>query len=132
VERIRVGDRVLSRDPDTGRLDCKPVLKTTVRPPDPIVTIETAEEPIRCSGGHPFWVSGEGWAKARELHDGAHLHGVAGTLEVKSVAVGDTEETYNLVVADFHTYFVGKSKVLSHDNTIRKPTNMIVPGLASP
>ena len=36
---------------------------------------------------------------------------------------------YNLVVADFHTYFVGHSKILSHDNTVRDATDAVVPGL---
>jgi hypothetical protein len=36
---------------------------------------------------------------------------------------------YNLVVADFHTYFVGQTKLLSHDVTPREPTLARVPGL---
>ena len=42
----------------------------------------------------------------------------------------DSEPTYNLVVADFHSYFVGATKVLSHDNTVRAPTGMTLPGVA--
>ena len=42
-----------------------------------------------------------------------------------------SEAENNLRVADFHTYFVGKQKILTHDNTIRKPTNCVVPGLAA-
>ncbi len=130
VERIQVGDRVLSQNPRTGCLACKPVLKTTIRPRGEILEIETRDEPIRCSGGHPFWVSGEGWVKARELKSGTQMHGVTGTLEVVSVAPAGRQQTHNLIVADFHTYLVGKAKVLSHDNTIRKPTDTLVPGLA--
>ena len=49
-----------------------------------------------------------------------------------SPAVSDNapERTYNLVVADFSTYFVGKEKILSHDVTEKKTTHNIVPGLA--
>ena len=36
---------------------------------------------------------------------------------------------YNLVVADFHTYFVGPGMILSHDVTQPAPTNVKVPGL---
>ena len=39
------------------------------------------------------------------------------------------EQTYNLVVADFNTYFVGPEKILTHDVTERRPTRSIVPGL---
>jgi hypothetical protein len=35
------------------------------------------------------------------------------------------------VTADFHTFFAGKAMVLTHDNTIRKPTTRTVPGLAT-
>jgi hypothetical protein len=38
------------------------------------------------------------------------------------------EQTYNLVVADFHTYFVGKTRVLSHDNTPCPPSKHKQPG----
>ena len=37
VEEIQVGDLVLSQHPGTGELAYKPVLKTTVRPPGPLV-----------------------------------------------------------------------------------------------
>ncbi len=48
----------------------------------------------------------------------------------ESVERGATSETYNLVIADFHTFFVGRTRILSHDNTIRQPTNALVPGLS--
>ena len=93
--------------------------------------VATDDKPIRASGGHPFWVAGEGWKKARQLHHGDTLYGLKGTLAVRTVTPGDRETTYNLIVADFHTYFVGNARILSHDNTIRQPTSTIVPGLAN-
>ena len=39
------------------------------------------------------------------------------------------QETFNLVVDGFHTYFVGMSQVLVHDVSITSPTDAIVPGL---
>lgn len=129
IEEIAVGDRVLSQDPQTGELAYKPVLRTTVRPPDRLVKVVFGGEALQSSGGHPFWVAGEGWVKARNLKPGARLHTVDGTSEVWSVHPTGCEETYNLVVADFHTYFVGQAKILSHDNTIREPTDAVVPGL---
>jgi hypothetical protein len=60
---------------------------------------------------------------------GMELHGVAGTVRVISVDEDREEQTYNLIVADFNTYFVGDAKVLCHDNTVREPTNAVVPGL---
>ena len=45
------------------------------------------------------------------------------------VSKAEFAPTYNLIVADFHTYFVGSSLVLCHDNTHSQPTNVMVPGL---
>jgi len=129
VERIEVGDRVLARDVETGELAYKPVLHRTVRPTGPMVRVRLESESIDCSGGHPFWQSGRGWVKARSLAPGSRLHGVDGPSRVVGVEETGEEVTYNLVVADFHTYFAGMSMVLTHDNTIRKPTDIEVPGL---
>ena len=131
IEEINVGDRVLSKHPETGRLAYKPVLRRTTRPAGQLVAIKVGRETIRTSGGHAFWGSGKGWVKARNLQPGMQLHGVTGTAELGAVERGEVAETYNLVVADFHTYFVGDAKILSHDNTIRQPVNEVVPGLAS-
>ena len=131
IEEINVGDRVLSKHPETGRLAYKPVLRRTTRPAGPLVVIKIGRETVRTSGGHAFWGSGKGWVKARDLQPGMPLHGVTGTAELDAVERGEVAETYNLVVADFHTYFVGDAKILSHDNTIRQPINEVVPGLAS-
>jgi len=131
IEQIKVGDRVLSQNPATGELAYKPVLQTTRREPVDLITFQTGDESIQCSGGHLFWVAGEGWVKARDLKPGTRLHGVTGTAPVNSVAEEGHQKVYNLVVADSHTYFVGNAKVLSHDITIRRPTSAIVPGLTS-
>ena len=38
------------------------------------------------------------------------------------------EKVYNRVVGDFHTYFVGKAMILSHDVLPSEPTNVKIPG----
>lgn len=131
IERIEVGDLVLSQDPESGELAYKPVLDTTVRPRGPLVRVTIGEEQFETSGGHLFWVSGEGWVKSRELEPGMEIHTPGGTRIVRDRQSGSEQETYNLVVADFSTYFVGPDKLLSHDNTIRRPTERVVPGLVT-
>lgn len=131
IEEIRVGDRVLAQDADTGELAYKPVLGTTIRPASRLVKINVGQSSITTSGGHLYWVAGEGWRKARELQSGDEIHSVRGTVRVSSVEKAELAPTYNLIVADFATYFVGDGLIFSHDNTIRQPTNALVPGLAS-
>jgi hypothetical protein len=132
IETVRGGDRVLSQDPDTGELAYKIVLGTTVRPPAPLVQIRAGGSEIRATRGHPFWVSGKGWEMAKFLALGDKLHCATGFLPIESLEEAPAEQTYNLIVEDFATYFVGEHRLLVHDNTLRQPTLAIVPGLQRP
>jgi hypothetical protein len=131
IESIQPGDMVLSQHPETGELGYRAVLGTTLRPSGPLVEVQVGSEKFRTSGGHLFWVAGDGWVKARQLKSGAPLHGQMGTVPVRAVDTGSEAETYNLIVEGFHTYFVGEGKLLSHDNTVRRPTQCAVPGLGN-
>lgn len=132
IERIQVGDLVLSQDPDTGELAYQPVLQTSERPPELLLKlwlVSRATDTLEGSGGHPLWISGEGWVKLRDVKSGMVLHGVDGPTLVSDVAESRTEKTFNLVVANFHTYVVGPARIVCHDNTPRRPTSALVPGL---
>jgi hypothetical protein len=131
IEKILVGDRVLSQDIKTGELAFKPVLSTTIRPSRPLLSLEIGKETIVCTGGHRFWVPGEGWLKAHDLRPLTLLHTVTGTQSVSSVKKAPTQPTYNLLVADAHDYFVGAAALLGQDLPLPTPTNTLVPGLAS-
>lgn len=131
VEQLRIGDRVLAKDPDSGELTYKPVLRTTRR--DPVETLKIdagAAGSLTCSGGHLFWVAGRGWVRARVLEPGMMLHTLDGPREVVSVTKTPPAEVFNLIVADFHSYFVADGRWLTHDNTPQSPTLAVVPGLA--
>ena len=130
IEQIKVADRVLAKHPETGELAYKPVLKTTVRAAAPLFNIDLGDDAFRSTGAHRFWVSGKGWTRTRDLKPEMSLHTVSGTARVLTVATADPEPTYNLIVADFHTYFVGGSQSLSHDITIARPTDILIPGLS--
>jgi hypothetical protein len=130
IEMIEVGDRVLSKDVETGELAYKPVLHTTERPAAPVKKLFIEGESIVASNGHHFWVSGKGWVKASELTAGAPVHTVTGTSRLKALeSQPEPASVYNLVVADFHTYFVGPSLILSHDVLQPALTNTKVPGM---
>ncbi len=130
VERITPGDRVLAKNIETGELDYKVVLHTTVRESSPITKFVIDDETIQATEGHHFWVSGRGWTKTRGLAADQPIHTAIGAVRVVSTEPTESAPTYNLVVADFHTYFVGKSGILSHDVLPPKPTNKLVPGLS--
>ena len=129
IEKIRLGDLVLSQHADTGELAYKPVLRTTVREKRPLVKFTVAGETFQTTRVHVFWVSGEGWKKAGDLQSGMVLHTANGPARLSDLAPAADAQTYNLVVADFSSYFVGRAKLYSHDVTLRQPSRTLVPGL---
>ena len=85
--------------------------------------------------GHPFWVAGQGWRMTKQLNAGSRVHSLSGGVPVESIKTFepgslDLEAAYNLIVADYNSYFVGDRGVLVHDNTPRIPTSAILPGLS--
>ena len=130
IETIQIGDRVLAQNVETGELTYKPVVCTTVRPAKPLVSLKIGDESLTATSGHRFWVAGDGWTKARDLKPGGLVHTVTGNATIETVETGPTAETYNLVVADYHDYFVGRAGILVQDLPMPQPTNAIVPGLA--
>jgi hypothetical protein len=131
IETLAIGDLVLAQDAETGELAYKPIIGRTLRPPSEMRMLSIDGEELQTTLGHPLWVVGIGWRMAKELADGAILHGVNGPVRVDAIATADEAEAYNLIVADFNSYFVGKAGVLVHDNTPREPTTAIVPGLVA-
>ncbi len=128
IEKLEIGDRVLAQDADTGELAFKPVLGTTVRPPVEMVLVTTTRGELRTTRGHPFWIVGKGWRMAKELQVGDRLVSLGGSATVTALAKQPPEPAYNLIVADFGTYFVGDGRILVHDNTPRLPTPAAIPG----
>jgi hypothetical protein len=66
---------------------------------------------------------------SKRLEAGDIVHGLRGGVVLDTVADAPRAKAHNLVVADFHNYFVGDGALLVHDNTPRTPTTAIVPGL---
>jgi Pretoxin HINT domain len=132
IEGVQIGDMVLSKDIESGELSFRPVLQATVREPEELISIQAGEEQLRCTRGHLFWVSGRGWTKAGDLIRGMILHGAEKPLRIAEITEGGNERTYNLRIADSANYFVGKSRILSHDVSSRGPSEMLIPGYKAP
>ncbi len=129
IELIAAGDMVLSRNIATGELAWKPVLRATKRPPEATRILHFNGEQVQCTTGHLLWVAGEGWKKTSEIHKGDVLHAAKNPIVVEEIKDAEVKETFNLDVADFGTYFAGKSMILSHDVKPRTPNRFAVPGL---
>jgi intein/homing endonuclease len=125
---------LLSQNIESGALEFKPVLKTTLRPPSKTLQFTTTSgNSIEATLGHFWWIAGKGWVRTKELEVGMPMHHAKGTSKIVSIEETPKEvETYNLVVADSHTYFVGTERLLSWDATEVQPTLQLVPGLPAP
>jgi hypothetical protein len=118
VEEVKQGDRVASRDPQTGRMEAKRVLRTTVRVVPVVVSVGLAEaksgkvvDTLTASREHPFYVRGKGFVPAGGLAIGNAIVTRAGPdLVVKRLdwhRRAEGYKVYNFVVEDDHSYFVG-------------------------
>ncbi|MCT9075019.1 polymorphic toxin-type HINT domain-containing protein [Streptomyces fulvoviolaceus] len=132
IEDVKVGDKVLSTDPETGGTKAETVtaeikgtgLKYLVK-----VTIDTDGKSgsktasVTATDGHPFWVPELGeWLRATDLESGESLTTSAGTrVTITSVKrwTALTATAHNLTVSDLHTYYVlaGETPVLAHNAT---------------
>ncbi|MFO0942027.1 MAG: polymorphic toxin-type HINT domain-containing protein [Pirellulales bacterium] len=128
IEKIMPGDQVLSQDIQTGELGYKPVVCATNRDPAKTVILKVDDDTIHATTSHLLWVSGKGWVKAGEIKVGDLLHTTAEPAVVVSSTPGPELPTHNLIVADTHNYFVGSSRVLSHDVLPRASIQEQVPG----
>jgi intein/homing endonuclease len=120
---------VLAQNPETGELAYKGVLVTTVRPPSEMLTIRAVNSAITATLGHPFFVVGKGWRMAKELKDDDWVYAQGETLPIDAIEKAEPVEAHNLMVLDFGTYFVGKDRVLVHDNSPIPPARLEIPGL---
>ena len=121
IDQLRIGDMVQSKNEFTGEMQSKPVSNLFLTKGKQLYALTTLnsnglKETVEVTDNHPYWVEGE-WIESAKLKPGMVLIDEAGrNVEVLELhKLGRTEDTYNIEVADFHTYFVGESKVLVHN-----------------
>ena len=119
IEEVKVGDKVLAYDEETGEQAYKKVVRLFRNTTEEWYHITANGEEFVCTGGHPFFVKDKGFVSAKDLSVGDILHLSDGALvAISAIAIEKLEQsetTYNFEVADFHTYYVGESEVLVHN-----------------
>lgn len=127
IEQIKVGDLVLSKDPKTGVTAYKPVAAIVPRHDRDIFevrfTVALADgtvrpDRIKTTADHPWRTADGRWTETAKLTPGELVQTAYGA-SVAVQAVRDTKHaapTYNLEVADFHTYFVGENRIWVHNS----------------
>lgn len=142
IEHLKPGDLVLARDERTGHEAYRPVRYTIFTHPTElyhiIITREGGDtERIITTAEHPFYVAASrSFVPARELAIGDALTragSVGTTAHITDIQVqrgppkpgqerhgwdGGAYRTYNIEVAEFHSYFVGRAAVWVHNQGV--------------
>ncbi|TQV69679.1 hypothetical protein FKG94_23075 [Exilibacterium tricleocarpae] len=121
IEDIVLDQLVYSKDVDTGEQDWKPVtqLFKKYRKVYDLVVVDGFGEVqlVETTDDHPFYVMGRSWVETIELQPGDQIETEGhGWVVVQSVGdSGRHDITYNLEVADYHTYYATQLNLLVHN-----------------
>jgi hypothetical protein len=120
IESIAVGERVWARDVTSGAIALRTVVNRYRTNGVKVVDLELSSalgqrERVAVTPGHLFWIEGAGWTRADSL-SARPLWSIEDRLSAQIVGEGAEPATvYNLEVAEFHSYFVGRAHVLVHN-----------------
>lgn len=130
IETVRPGDYVLAQNPDTGELTHKVVLALATPQQMPVSRVAIDASELHCAASHVIWAVGAGWQRVSKLAAGQSLHGALDSFVVASVKETFSIDSYDLIVDDFHTFFVGEQGLLVHDATPIGPAPVALPGFS--
>jgi hypothetical protein len=120
ISKIKIGDKVLATDPQTGERTAKEVTKVWVHD-DTVVSLQIDGQTITTTEDHPFWNrTDRQWQRADQLDRGDQLlapNSADTTVRGLRPDTRHTATAYNLTIADIRTYYVlaGNTPVLVHN-----------------
>ncbi|MFC8349548.1 RHS repeat-associated core domain-containing protein [Streptomyces sp. NPDC057280] len=135
IKDIKVGDKVIATNPETGKTEARTVLATIITEEDKDFTdvaVRTSDGTgeITATDHHPFWSPSEhAWVNTVDLKKNMTLRTNSGAV----VTVDATrsfhlrQETRNLTVDGLHTYYAlaGNTPVLVHNSTPTPPPGVV-------
>ncbi|MBS2011355.1 MAG: Hint domain-containing protein [Deltaproteobacteria bacterium] len=139
IESLHEGDTVLASDPREPGAGPAPrrVVATKKTEERAVLAVAIARgatlETIVVTPEHPFYVDGRGWTLAGALEPGLPLTTSAGTTQALVASITELDRTvivYNIEVEDLHTYFVGASHALVHNECSAAAKAVLAEGAA--
>jgi RHS repeat-associated protein len=123
IEKVEVGDEVVSRNSATGKEETEPVTALTPQHRDSLleIRVEGERSPLRPSTHHPFWVkrgdAAPRWVASGEMRVGDFVESLQGNWRrvVSITPLPGQETVYNFTVDQNHDYFVGETGFLVHN-----------------
>lgn len=129
ISGVIPGDEVLSQHPETGELAYKLVLGVTTAPSSICRKMTADKSEYIATKGARAWVTGTGWRSFKSMQPEDRIHSVDGWTPIEGLVDIENQRANNLIVEDFHTFFVGKQKLLVHDGAPIEPASTVVPGM---
>ena len=124
IEAIEAGDWVWATNPETGETELKEVVQLFRNETEEWVHVTVNGGEITCTPNHPFYSPVKGWTSAIDLRAGDRLQLLNGEYvvieQVQHELLESPVVTYNFEVEDFHTYYVGDTEVLVHNECVAK------------
>lgn len=121
ISTVKIGDKVLATDPQTGRTAARPVTSIIVHSgAHTMVDVTLADgTTLTATDHHPFWdATTSQFTYAADLHIGDQVREANGQrIAVANVRNNDENVTaYNLTVDGIHTFYAGTTPVLVHNS----------------
>ncbi len=123
IKEISGSDRVLSQNEVTGEQSYQ-VAKLIRKKSKEIVSVKINGQIINATIEHPF-MTDKGWVKAGELHEGSKVlnsrkkYYVVESIEYKGYS---GINVYNLIVENYHTFFITESGLMVHNIDCKNAT----------
>jgi hypothetical protein len=142
IQTLHEGDLVLAYDSKNGEVVARPITACLGNWTQHLAKIKIGDEMIWATRIHPFYLpEANEWRAAMELKAGMKVLDI--DLKLRTIEdvqiMGTHEDTFNISVAEFHTFFVGKVGLLVHNSgfenitqvpteiyTVRDPAGQVV------
>ncbi len=121
IERVEIGDLVLSQNTTTGVLSFQPVTAIRQRKSIPLLRVSIDGETLTATASQRFWKPGEGWTMARQLRPECRLRAHAAIAKFLQTTTADPQSAFSFEVAENHDFFVGAKALLVHDAGLVEP-----------
>ncbi|HVQ09342.1 MAG TPA: RHS repeat-associated core domain-containing protein [Allosphingosinicella sp.] len=122
IEEVQVGDLVLAMNAETGEIAPRPVTALIRPEAKPLYALSVRDigaetEIFHATDDHPWRVQDRGWVETADLRPGDRIDTAgADDLVVTSLHRSTrVERTYNLTVADWHTFLIGEDRAVVHN-----------------
>ena len=119
IENIAAGDLVTATNLENWKTEDKKVIETYVRTVTELVQLTVDGEEIITTHDHPFYVFKKGFVNAGQLKKSDELVNPDGKKlsidQIRFITADEPICVYNFKVDNYHTYYVGKNRILVHN-----------------